>query len=239
MSAVPPPSNPVGRPIERRRRTRGAFDRLLTAPIALPALEARGRRALRAVAPWAKRLALPLAVLALAYPAFLLWSSQRPPLAPRHRAEALCFALAQRPVFSPPMTVESSSALVRGRFHERTPAAVALRETMRFSDDMVIQEGVAHVGDYEVYRLWLRLPADRGSGHWLIVAWMEGADLAISSFHFAGDQPDPSPDELMWGEALLSRVLVRENFRSALPPVRVRLARADAPLDFGPKKRGD
>ncbi len=238
MSGIPRAPNATGRSVERRRRPRGALDRLLTAPIPVAALEARGRRALRAAARPLRMLALPLALLALGFAAFALWSSRRPMLAPRHRAEALCFALAQPPAFAPPMTVESSSALVRGRFHERTPASVALRETMRFRDDMVAGERLLRVGDYEVSRLWLRLPAGRGSGHWLIVAWMESSDLAISSFRFASDQEDLSPDELIWGEALLGRVLVPENFRAAaLPAVRVRPVPGGAPLSFGPKGR--
>ncbi len=66
------------------------------------------------------------------------------------------------------------------------------------------------------------------------------ATFAISSFRFTGDQPDPDPDELVWGEALLGRVLVPENFRAvALPAVRLRAPQGEAPLSFGPKKPSD
>ncbi|TMQ63249.1 MAG: hypothetical protein E6K78_10770 [Candidatus Eisenbacteria bacterium] len=235
------PSSPIRGPVprERRRRRRGALDRLLTAPVSTGALEARGRHALAALLR-PLRLILPAAaLLALAYAGSAWWSRRAPRLAPRHRAEALCFALAQRPVFAPPMTVESGSALVRGRFSDRTPASVALREAMHFGDEMVMRERATRVGDFDVSQLWLRLPAGPGGGHWLVVAWMEGSSLAIDTFRFASDETDLSAGEIVWGDQLLKRLLVPENFRAAsLPAVRLRIAPGGSPLTFGPKGTG-
>jgi hypothetical protein len=115
------------------------------------------------------------------------------------------------------MAVEPSAALVRGRFSEHTPAAVAAREAMGFSDQMVIQERTARIGDYDVTTWWLRLPGREG-GHWLVVAWMEGSDLALCSFRFASTETDLTPEELLWGQRLLSSILMPENFRLGVVP---------------------
>ena len=178
----------------------------------------------------------PLLLLpAIGYAAFDLWSRHAAPLEPRHRAEALCFALAQPPAFSPPMRVEASAALVRGRFTRSTPAAIAVQEVMHFSDLMVVRQRNRHVGDYDVCSMWLRLPEAGGVHFWLIIAWMEGADLAVCNFRFAGDMPELSDDQLRWGERLLRRVLVRENFDAArLPGVRLRAGRDAGMPSFGP-----
>jgi len=71
-----------------------------------------------------------------------------PPLLPRHRAEALCFALAQPPAYAPPMTVQPSAALVRGRFGAGIPAGYAIQELMGFSDDCILRSWTQHVGDF-------------------------------------------------------------------------------------------
>src|SRR5436309_1282398 len=76
-----------------------------------------------------------------------------PLLTPRHRAEALCFALAAPPPFTPPMAGEPGAALVRGRFGAATPAAMALRQAMRFDDPMVHSERTERVGDFDVTTL--------------------------------------------------------------------------------------
>lgn len=193
---------------------------------------------LRPGAAWRGAAALPWRrgwpVLALVLTAGLIalaWSSWTPVLAPRHRPEALCFALA-RARFAPPMTVEPSAAIVRGRFGPQTPAALAAREAMHFTDDMVLQERRSRVGDYDVTVMWLRLPGLRG-GHWLVVAWMEESDLAVCSFRFADGGTDLSSDEALWGDRLLGRILTPENFRAgALPPIRLR---GEPPSSFGPK----
>src|SRR5687768_9425327 len=67
-------------------------------------------------------LAAVLTVTGAAYWTLDAASRRDPELMPRHRAEALCFALALPPPFEPPMAVHSSSALVRGRFGVTTPA---------------------------------------------------------------------------------------------------------------------
>src|SRR5262245_3200779 len=124
-SGKPQPSapRPVERPAppphagpERRRRRRGRLSRVMTGPLPTAVLEARvggvsraALHALRAVAPV-------LCLAALAWAAVDLWARRTPTVAPRHRAEALCFALAAPPPFAPPMTVEPSAAMVRGRF---------------------------------------------------------------------------------------------------------------------------
>src|SRR5262245_42164093 len=151
---------------ERRRRRRGAMSRLLTAPLPLERVE--NRFAAMAVA---TARAWPLvAALVLLGVVWWIWAVRTPVITPRHRPEALWFALAASD-FHPPMTIEPGVAVVRGRFNDHTPAAVAVREAMHFTDDMVIEERVFRVGDYDVSELWLRIPA--GGGHWLVLAWME------------------------------------------------------------------
>src|SRR5262245_11401292 len=156
---------PYGGP-ERRRRRRGAISRLLTAPLPVD----RIGRPLGAMAAAAARV-WPLAVALLAIAAiWWIWAARIPVITPRHRPEALWFALAASD-FHPPMTIEPGVAVVRGRFNDRTPAAVAVREAMHFTDDMVIEERPFHIADYDVTELWLRIPP--GNGHWLVLAWME------------------------------------------------------------------
>src|SRR5262249_37692983 len=100
-------------------------------------------------------------------------------------------------------------------------------------DDMVMQERTARIGDYDVTVLWLRLPGREG-GHWLVVAWMEGSDLALCSFRFASTATDLTPAELLSGQRLLGSLRVPENVRLGLMPG-VRL-RGDPPKMFGPAK---
>jgi len=68
------------------------------------------------------------------------------------------------------------------------------------------------------------------------VGWMEGSDLAVCSFRFAGDADDLTPEESLWGARLLARILVPQNFRAGtLPAVRLRGGRdGELPL-LGPK----
>ena len=191
-------------------------------------------------------------LLAIGYLAMDLWSQMPAAVAPRHRAEALCFALACPDLdtherFVPAMRIEPSVALVQGRFAPGTAAGLALREMMRFDETMVIEESQRMVGDYLVSVLWLDLPPDRapeGSnpGHWLVLAWMEGSDVAVCNFHFAGGAgPELSPDERHWGARLLDRVLVPENFRAgSLPRVRLRVMQGGSTMPvFGPAPATD
>jgi hypothetical protein len=235
--AAPPASGPPPGVPERRRRARGRLSRLLTGPLPTAALEAR----LAAVARPALRVlgvAAPvLCVAALAWALADAWSRRVPTLTPRHRAEALCFALVAPPRFAPPMTVEPGAALVRGRFNAATPPTLALREVMHFDDRMVIAERTQHIGDYDVATEWLRLPGP--ARHWLVVGWMEGGDLAVCSFRFAGEADDLTPEESLWGSQLLARILVPENFHAGtLPPVRLRAGRDGALPLLGPTPSG-
>src|SRR5262245_58344434 len=229
-----PPYGPARREptypqVERRRRRRGAVSHLLTAPLPATALASRARRAGSIVA-----RAWPLIGLALVTALlWVIWSGRAPVLTPRHRPEALCFALAQAR-FAPPMVVEPSAAVVRGRFSDQTPVGVAVRDAMHFTDGMVIQETLHHVGDYDVDGLWLRIPG--GRGHWLVLGWMEGSDLELASFRFASDETDLTPDEVLWGNRLQREVLTKQNFRAgAVPPIRLRAPGGVAPQRFGPK----
>jgi hypothetical protein len=217
---------------ERRRWRRGRLSRLLTGQTA--AFEARLASAAR---PALRTLVVVVSVLCVAALAWVLvhiWSRRVPALTPRHRAEALCFALASPPPFSPPMTIEPGAALVRGRFNADTPPGQALREVMHFNDRMVIEEHARRIGDYDVATMWLRLPGP--ARHWLVVGWMEGSDLAVCSFRFAGDADDLTPEESLWGTRLLGRILAPENFRAgALPRVELRESRDGALPLLGPR----
>ena len=237
LAAVPPPAPDPGPPrgvSERRRRPRGRLARLLTAPLPTTALETRLTalsRPLRRVLPW---LVPALCVALLAWGIRTVWVRNAPSLAPRHRAEALCFALAAPPPFAPPMRVEPSAALVRGRFSVGTPPSMALREAMQFDDRMVVSERTARVGDYDVASAWLRLPAE-ASHRWLVVGWMEGADLAVCSFRFMGDADELTAEQQRWGNRLLARILVPGNFHlGALPNFRLHDARDGELPVFGP-----
>jgi len=239
--AAPPPAPDQGPPRgvpERRRRRRGRLARLLTAPLPSGAFETRLgaiARPLRRALPW---VAPALCLIALAWTIRGVWVGHAPSLAPRHRAEALCFALAAPPPFAPPMRVEPSAALLRGRFSADTPPSMALREAMQLDERMVLSEHGAHVGDYDVATAWLRLPAET-SQRWLVVGWMEGGDLAVCSFRFVGDRDELTPEEKRWGSRLLARILVPGNFRTgALPDFRLHGARGgDLPV-FGPPAKG-
>jgi len=180
----------------------------------------------------------PLLLLpALGLVALVLWSHRPPLVAPRHRAEALCFALAQPPAFDPPMRVEPSAALVRGRFTHSTPAALAVQEVMHFSDPMVVNQWKRRVGDYDVCAMWLRIPEAGGVRFWMILAWMEGdTDLAVCSFRFAGDAPELTEAQIRWGQMLLRRVLVPRNFDAArLPDVKLRVPPGGGMPSYGPR----
>ncbi len=159
---------------------------------------------------------------------------QTPELEPRHRPEALCFALAKPPPFTPPMAVQPSAALVRGRFGSSMPASYALRQQMQIDEDMVLREWTHRVGDYDVALFWLQLPG-RDTERWLVAAWMEGADLAVCNFRFRGTARSWSTEEKVWGTRLLQRILQPEYFRSGtLPDVRLRPRDGATMPEFGP-----
>jgi hypothetical protein len=235
--AVPVDTGPPRGTGERRRRRRGRLARLLTAPVPDGALDARLRslmRPSRRALGWA---AGALCVAALAW-TVVAWTQDTRSFAPRHRAEALCFALASPPRYQPPMTVEPSAALVRGRFTATMPPSLALRAAMQFDDRMVISERTERIGDYDVATAWLRLPGAESTHRWLVIGWMEGADLAVCSFRFVGDTDDLTPDERQWGNRLLTRILVAQNFRAGvLPEFPLRGSRDGALPVFGPKPK--
>jgi hypothetical protein len=157
-----------------------------------------------------------------------------PALEPRHRAEAVCFALAEPPPFTPPMPIQPSAALVRGRFGIAVPAGLALRQQMQLGDEMVLREWTHLVGDFDVSLFWLRLPGQE-TEHWLVAAWMEGTDLAVCNFRFSGTTRSLSAEEKAWGMRLLRRVLVPEHFRrDVLPDVRLRTRDGTTMPSFGP-----
>ncbi len=222
--------------------------RLFTAPLTPAQVERRARQTLRPALQLMVVL-VPVALLSwLGYVAFDLWSQVPPSLAPRHRAEALCFALAHPDLvtgerFQPPMRIEPSAAMMRDRFTPETPAAVALRNVMHLDESMVIREWHRRAGDFDVTCLWLRLPAGSGAGegsagearHWLVLSWMEDGDLAVCNFRFAGSGYSLSDQERIWGQRLVNRVLVTDNFRAGvLPAVRLRGARDGTMPVFGP-----
>jgi len=210
--------------------------RLFTAPVSAGAVE---RRMQRSFGP-ALRVALVLAPftfgLLLVLLGIQLFLHRAPLLAPRHRAEALCFALAQAPAFAPPMSVEPSAAVLSGRFAPGTPPEMALRVAMGFDDPQVSEESRRRLGDYDVAVLWLRVPESEGARHWLVVGWMEGADLAVCNFRFAGDDPELNDEQRLWGERLLDRILKPEYFRAGvLPHVMLRSNGRESLPHFGPR----
>ena len=211
---------------------------MLTRPLPTTALEKRlaaWRRPIARTVLWVAPL---LGLVAVVWGIGRLVSHYAPSLAPRHRAEALCFALAARPAFAPSMRVEPNAALLRGRFNPGTPPGMALRAAMQFDDRMVLSEHSQRVGDYDVTIAWLRLPGAETSHRWLVLGWMEGADLAVCSFRFMGETDELTPEEKRWGGRLLARVLVPENFRTgALPPFRLRGGPGTELPAFGPKTR--
>ena len=205
------------------------ISKLLTAPLPAPRIPAWLARAAGGVLRTWPLLA-GLLVIGLLW---LIWSARTPVLTARHRPEALCFALAEAR-YAPPMTVEPGAAVVRGRFNEHTPADVAVRQAMQFTDDMVMQEGRQRVGDFDVSVLWLRIPG--GRGHWLVLAWMEDSDLALASFRFESTETDLTSDEEVWGKRLMLRVLADDLFRAGtVPAIRLRARDGAPPRYFGPK----
>ncbi len=203
----------------------------LRRPAHAPARRAPARRAL---VPWAIAGA---AVVIIATASFMMLdaaSRRVPEIAPRHRAEALCFLLAEPPVFDPPMAVQPSTALVRGRFNPGTPASFAIEQLMGFGREHVLKQWVERVGDYDIAAFWLHLPGDDRE-HWLVLAWMEDSDLAVCNFRFTGDSRVLSGEERAWGERIVRRVLTAENFRRGeLPVTRLRVEDGRTMPEFGP-----
>jgi len=206
--------------------------------VSVEAIDARVSRAAHATWRWARWPLLGAAIAGLAWGGMRLAELRHPPLAPRHRAEALCFALADPP-FAPPMTVECAAAVTRGRFAANTPPGLAVRQMMRVRPDMVLQERRYPVGDFDVTVMWLRLPPGSGATYWMVLAWMEGSDLATCSFGFTGDEPDLTREQRDAGEQVLRRVLLPDHFRAgSLPDVRWRAPRGETLPRFGPKSAG-
>lgn len=212
--------------------------RKAAAPPGTIAHERRVASQIRPVAPvltWIWIGGIAVLVIAALATAWALWSSRVRLAEPRHRAEAVCFALAQSPVFDPPMSVECNAAMIRGHFPSHTTIAIALQSVMNFTDEMVVQQSHQSVGDFDVTSMWLRLPESGGSSHWLVLGWIEGSDLAVCSFRFGGRGPVIGEEERFWGQWLMQRVLQAENFQAAGPPkVRVRLAEHQRLPRFGP-----
>jgi len=237
MSMTPRLSSAPAAPIRARRAP--FLVRVFTSPVTAGAVERRINRMLRpairaalAVAPFA--FGLLLLVLAIE-----IWWHRTPTLEPRHRAEALCFELAQSPRFTPPMPVDPSAALVRGRFPLGTPAGMALRMAMHFDDPQVVEESTHRIGDYDVTTMWLRVPDQGETRYWLVIGWMEGADLGVCSFRFLTDDGELTDDTRLWGRRLLNRIVVPEFFRAGtLPHVRLRAEPGAAMPHFGPRFRG-
>ena len=175
-----------------------------------------------------------IALTTAAYAVLDMVSRRVPELTPRHRAEALCFLLAGTPAFAPPMAVQPSAALVRGRYNAGTPASYAVQELMGFGDERIERKWVQHVGDYDVAGFWLHLPG-RENDHWLVLAWMESADLAVCNFRFSGASRALSAEEQAWGTRLVHRVVVPDNFRAGtLPAARLRAVGGRTMPEFGP-----
>jgi len=217
------------------RTRRSLLTRLFTAPLSPRALEERARRRSRRVLGWLAALLPLLFLAALASALADAWSRRPVEIEPRHRPEALCFALAAPPPFAPPMRVEPSAAVVRRGFPPGTPPAIALQQVMRFSDEMVLRARTQRVGDYEVADLWLRISGPTGPEYWLILCWMDGDALEVCNFRFAGDGPALSDAQREWGARLLLRVLVAANFeQGALPHARLTVHDGRTMPVFGP-----
>lgn len=225
MPALAPPPAPGARP-----RRAPLVVRLFTAPVTPGAVERRLRRlrvragrALRPVLGWAWAAAVAGSLGALGWAVHRAWEARTPWLAPRHRAEAVCFELARPPAFAPPMPVEPDAALITGHFPAGTPPGFALQQAMHFTDDMVALERRHAVGDFEVASLWLRLPEPGGPAHWLVLGWIEDGDLAVCSFRFASRGPVIPPETRAWGDRLIERALKPWLFTAgAVPAVRLR-----------------
>ena len=234
--AVPSAAAPETAFVERRRHRRRWWSRWLYGSLPLDRIESAVRRVTRALLHWLPAILVALGVLAIGAAVWWWQQSRIPVLAPRHRAEALCFLLAESPVFAPPMHVESDAAMVRGRFSTDTPPTLAIREAMRLRDDMVVSEERRTVGDYDVAVMWVRIPTG-DTGHWLVIGWMEGSDLAMCSFRFAGDPMDLTSDQILWGHRLTDRVLEPAFFRAGVvPDVRWRPVDGNSMPSFGPRE---
>jgi hypothetical protein len=216
--------------------------RLFTSPVTPGAVERRLRRtarstlgAARPLAGWARAAIVAGAIVGLGWSIHRAWDARTPWLTPRHRPEALCFALARPPAFGPPMAVQPNAAVVAGHFPADTPPVLALQETMHFGDEMVADAYRHRVGDFDVTSLWVRLPEAGGPAHWLLVAWIENGDLAVCSFRFDSRGPVIPAETRVWGNRLLRRILIPAYFAAgAVPEVRLRLQRAAALPAFGP-----
>jgi len=209
--------------------------RLFTSPVTPDAVERRLRRQLAPLLTWIWVGGLAALALFATWAGWTLWSARVPLLAPRHRPEALCFALAERPAFSPPVSIEPSAAVIHGSFPPTTPPLMALQSAMSFRDEMVVEARHRRVGDFEVGSVWLRLPEAGGSTHWLVIGWIENSDLAVCNFRFGGRGPVIDGDERVWGEWLMQRLLRPENFQAgALPRVRARIGSHASLPRFGP-----
>jgi len=194
----------------------------------------RHPHARRALAPWAILGVVLGIVVTSGFVMLDAFSRRVPEIAPRHRPEALCFLLAEPPAFDPPMTVQPSTALVRGRFNAGTPASFALEQMMGFGKEHVFKQWVEHVGDYDIAAFWLHLPGAEHE-HWLVLAWMEDADLAVCNFRFSGTSGVLSGEERAWGERIMRRVLVAPYFRHGeLPATRLRVEDGRTMPVFGP-----
>src|SRR2546428_10307962 len=168
-------------------------------------------------------VALALAILALGSIAFMRWwcperesgasaaavAGSR--LAPR-RAEALCLLLARPPGFTPPMAMEPEVRVEREGFGPAATPALAAQQVLALDGPQLMRRWMEHVGDFDVAALWIRLPGDER--HALMIAWREGADLALCRFRFACQGAQLSVEEVQWGDALLDRLLVPRNFRA-------------------------
>jgi len=213
--------------------------RLFTSPVTAGAVE---RRVQRSFGP-ALQVALVAAPFVFAVLIVLLGldllGRRAPLLQPRHRAEALCFALAQEPAFAPPMLVVPNAAMVSNRFPPGTPPELALRQAMGFDDPQVSRESHRHLGDFDLAILWVRIADSDGTNQCLVVGWMEGADLAVCTFRFAGDDPELTPDQELWGQRLLDRILRPEYFEAGvLPHVMLRSSGRESLPSFGPHPAG-
>lgn len=229
----PPLSPAPARPARARRAP--FIVRVFTSPVTAGAVERRLSRMLRP----AVRAALTLAPftfgLLLLVMAAELWLNRTPPIAPRHRPEALCFLLAESPRFAPPMGIDPSPALVHGRFPLGTPPGMALRMAMHFDEPQIVEESSRRVGEYDVAVMWLRVPEDGETHYWLVIGWMEGADLAVCNFRFAGGDSELTDEQRLWGKRLLNRVLLPENFmRGSLPRVLLHAEPGETLPRFGP-----
>jgi len=221
---------------------RSLLDRALNQPLSPHAFERDLKREMKRHAgpllAWLWLGAIAALVCLLALVGYRWLESRAPLIEPRHRAEALCFQLAQVPTFDPPMPVEPSVARVPGHFPANAPPTYALQQSMGFSDEMVIRQRAMHVGDFDVSAVWLRIPDAGGAGHWLVLSWLEDGALEVASFRFGERGPAIPDDELVWGERLIARLLIPENFTAgSFPAARVRME-PGAPLPrFGPRGR--